>query len=253
MSRAAIIVRSSQGDEDKVSLDVQREETRELATDLGIDEVDMIDLGIHTGFSSFTRGRDANEQLDAHDDIQQLLDDLKAGIYDYVIAYDDTRLARDDFFFIIRYAAIRGSAELQFVDDIDIQSLGFRTRRVVEQYVKRKEIEKSKIARQARLDRGGYEGTPPLGTTWDDQRLHIEPDEDFEDVLDILRMRDPGVDGGTMSYTEILAETDLTNSRGTLANILDRHEEYLELACAHGYDVDELLDDEDESSDAITA
>ena len=60
---------------------------------------------------------------DHHDDIQQLLEDLDNGVYDYLIAYDDTRLARDDFFFVIRYSAIRGGAELQFVDDIDIQSL----------------------------------------------------------------------------------------------------------------------------------
>jgi len=47
------ILRSSQGSDDKVSLEVQDETTRELAAEHGVEEDNLttINLGIHTGFS----------------------------------------------------------------------------------------------------------------------------------------------------------------------------------------------------------
>ena len=56
MSRALRFIRSSQGDSDKVSLTLQRETTTDLyeAHNYTEDQVDTIDLGIHTGFSRHT-------------------------------------------------------------------------------------------------------------------------------------------------------------------------------------------------------
>ncbi|MFC6722889.1 hypothetical protein ACFQE1_00415 [Halobium palmae] len=61
-------------------------------------------------------------------------------MYDYVLAYDDTRVARDVYFFSLRRDALRGGAEFVFADELDVESLEFRIARIVEQWVKEKEI-----------------------------------------------------------------------------------------------------------------
>ena len=54
MSRALVWVRKSKGDESDVGLEEQRELVAALADDIA-DEVETLDLGVHTGFSTMTR------------------------------------------------------------------------------------------------------------------------------------------------------------------------------------------------------
>jgi len=194
MSRALRFIRSSQGERDKVSLALQRETTTELHEEHGYsaDQVDDVDLGIHTGFSRHTRGIESDNRLDANPEVQAAIERLRDGEYDHVFAFDDTRICRDDFYFVIKDAAIQGGAEFVFADDIDPESLAFRVKRVVEMWVKLQEIAKSKAARAERRENGGREGEPPTGLDWDDERLGWEPDEDIEEVLRVLAMKDAG-------------------------------------------------------------
>lgn len=120
--------------------------------------------------------------------------------------------------------------------EFDPRELSDRVERLVEIFVKLKEMRKAKEAREKRLEMGGYEGTPPVGMQFDDSNMFLEPDEEFEEVLNILELRAQG-----KSYNDILEETDLTNSSGTLSNILDRRDDYIEWAVEHDYDVDNLL------------
>lgn len=77
MSRAVCLIRQSQGTDDSVSLELQRKEIPELA-----DEVDIIDLGIHTAFS--IRSKEKHEKrIDSNPQIQQLLKDLRDGKYGF--------------------------------------------------------------------------------------------------------------------------------------------------------------------------
>lgn len=230
MSSAVRIIRSSQGDENKVGLDVQREETAALADDLDVTIERTIDLGIHTAFSSFVRGPATDNRLDANDKIQSLLDELHAGEYDYLLAYDDSRVARDDFFFVLHYACIMGDTEMVFVEDIDLDSLEFRVKRVVEQHVKQTEIKKSREARERRRENGGREGTPPLGLDWDEDRLGWVPDEDFEAVLRVIALKDAGY-----THREVVDEIDVVGSTGTVSNILNRREAYEDQMLENGY------------------
>lgn len=219
MTDAVRIIRSSQGNDDKVSLAVQREETEALADELGINELVTIDLGIHTGFSAFTRPS-KNNRIDQVDEYQELLDDLQAGVYDYVIAYDDTRICRDDYFFVIQFHAIAGGAEFRFCEDVDMDSIGFRVTRVVEQFVKIKEMRKAKEAMAHRADQGMDHGPAPYGLQYDDAGEYwvVDPDE-IGVVKRVYELREQG-----MSYREIADESPLGKS--AVGKVLSRREEY---------------------------
>jgi len=81
VSRAVCLIRQSQGTDDSVSLELQRKEIPELADELA-DEVDIIDLGIHTAFS--IRSKEKHEKrIDSNPQIQQLLKDLRDGKYGF--------------------------------------------------------------------------------------------------------------------------------------------------------------------------
>lgn len=237
MSRALRIIRSSQGDRDKISLTLQRETTSELYKQHGYSEedIDTVDLGIHTGFSRHTRGIDEDNRLDNHPEVQAAVKRLQDGVYDHVFAFDDTRICRDDYYFVIKDAAIQGGAEFKFADDIDTDSLAFRVKRVVEMWIKLQEIRKSKAARKRRRENGGREGEPPTGLDWDDDRLGWEPDDDFEEVLRVLTMKDAGY-----THREVVEAVDVVGSTGTVSNIVNRRDEYESQMVEHGYTYPDL-------------
>jgi len=226
MSEAVVVIRRSEGDDDAVGLQQQRERVPEMAADLvgGEENVHVIDLGIHTGFSIHVRDP-KDERIDDNQQVLEMIDDLRAGRYDYVCAWDDTRLARDEFFSEIKRAVRLGDAEFAFIEEVqDVDSLTFGVTRRVEQDVKEREIRKSKQARRRRREQGGYEGPPPLGTKWDDDRFSIEPDDQFDDVLEVLEMKDNGA-----THRQVVDAVDAINSTGTVTNVLERRELYEDL------------------------
>jgi len=219
--RAACVVRQSQGDDDSISLALQRESVQALATEIA-DEVDMIDLGTHTGFSIHTHDAD-EERIDTHPEIRKLIRDLRAGRYDYLCAWDDTRLARDQFYWQIDYAARLGECEFRFVEPPPDDDLVFRVTRAVESDVKRREIEKVRQAIQEREERGYYQGRPPFGMQFDDDGQHLIPDPDSWDIVcDVLRLRDQG-----HSYAKIAEQTPVNKSRvGRIVRNRKRYESH---------------------------
>lgn len=84
MSKALAWIRKSKGDESDIGLKEQRELVRALANDVA-DEVEVLDLGIHTGFSTMTRDDPAG-LLDQNKDVQEHVDELQAGEYSHLIA-----------------------------------------------------------------------------------------------------------------------------------------------------------------------
>ena len=224
MSRAVAFIRKSQGGDDDVSLQLQREEVPALARDLA-EEVETVDLGVHTGFSIHMKGAD-EERIDAHPDVEELLGDLPAGEYDYLVAYDDTRLARDQFYWELKRAAVLGECELAFVEEPPEDELTFRVQRAVESDVKRREIEKSQAALDAREERGDDHGRPPFGLRYDDDGRRWVPDREsgeFATALEVIRLREDG-----QSWREIAEETGV--NRSTARGIYDRRERYLQEA-----------------------
>ena len=224
MSRAAALIRKSQGGDDDVSLKLQREEVPKLAGEHA-EAVETIDLGVHTGFSIHMKGAD-EERIDAHPDIQELLTDLRAGEYDFLVAYDDTRLARDQFYWELKRAAVLGECELAFVEEPPDDQLTFRVQRAVESDVKRREIEKSQAALDAREERGDDHGRPPFGLRYDDDGRRWVPDREsgeFATALEVIRRRNDGY-----SWRDVEDETGV--SRSTARSVYDRRERYLQAA-----------------------
>ena len=70
MTRAVAFIRKSQGGEDDVSLQLQRERVHDLASDHA-DEVEEVDLGVRTGFSIHMRP-DSEERIDTNDKVLTL-------------------------------------------------------------------------------------------------------------------------------------------------------------------------------------
>ena len=226
MSRAAAFIRKSQGGDDDVSLSIQREEVPALAESLA-EEVETVDLGVHTGFSIHMKGAD-DERIDAHPEVRRLLDDLRAGEYDHLVAYDDTRLARDQFYWEIKRAAIVGSAEISFVQEPPDDELTFRVQRAVESDVKRREIEKSQAALAAREERGDDQGRPPFGLRYDDDGRRWVADREsgeFATALEVIQLREKGE-----SWRAIANEAGIP--RSTVRSVYDRRKRYLNEAQA---------------------
>jgi DNA invertase Pin-like site-specific DNA recombinase len=221
VSKAAAFIRKSQGDEDDVSLQLQRDRVCGLADGLA-DEVEVIDLGVHTGFSIHMRPS-GETRIDTNEDVLTLLECLRAGEYDYLCAWDDTRLARDQFYWEVKRAAIVGNCELEFVEDPPGDELTFRVQRAVESDVKRREIQKSKAALEKREQQGHDQGRPPFGLTYDDAGERWIPDREtgeFQKALDVIDARQSG-----QSWREVAQKTSV--NKNTARRIWERKERYL--------------------------
>jgi len=223
MTNVVTVVRQSQGADDSVSLELQREKTTELAADLGDENPDRVDLGVRTGFSIFMHGDHSGERIDGDERMLTLLDDLIGGVYDHLVAWDDTRLSRDQFYWVLRWHAIQGGTEFHFVEDHPEDDLTFRVQRAVESEVKMKEIQKTKQAIQHREEQGFDQGRPPIGFRFDDAGEQWVPDRErrFPDVINAIRMIDEG-----STYREVEQELEIAPS--TMSHIMNRREQYLQ-------------------------
>jgi len=224
MTKVATLVRQSQGSDDSISLELQREQTTTRAEELGDDDPHRVDLGVHTGFSIFVKQSD-QQRIDDNDRVLNLLEGLGGGDFDYLVAHDDTRIARDQFYWVLVWHARRGDCEVEFIEDVPNDDLTFRVGRVVEAEMKRKEIEKARAAKNRRREQGMYEGGEPFGLQFDEQGEYLVRDQnEWEAVETVFKML---ADGHT--YSEIVAEVDAISSTGTITKIKkrrDRYEEY---------------------------
>ncbi|WP_424015045.1 recombinase family protein [Halorubrum xinjiangense] len=235
MSKALVWIRKSKGRDDDVGLELQRENVHAYAEE-HYDEYDTLDLGVRSGFSIFALGQ-TEDRLDADPEVESAVDDLRNGEYDALVAWNDTRVSRDEYFYVVQHACLQGGVEIEFVsDDVVDDETVFGVMRAAETAVKKKEIRETKRALAARADSDYYQGRPKYGTQYDDAKQYLVPDDDFDDVLTALSMREDGA-----SYSEILENTAISGT-GTLRNVLDRREFYEELASAHERSKSSLVD-----------
>ncbi|UXF50868.1 MAG: hypothetical protein HQRvContig02_28 [Haloquadratum phage sp.] len=219
MTRALAWVRKSKGDDSDVGLQEQRDVVGALANELG-DDVVTLDLGVHTGFSSMTRDDPAG-LLDQNERVTERVDELEAGRFDYLVAYDDRRVCRDEYFSVIQYAATKGDAEIVYVGDVNEDDLTFDLKRRIERDTKEEEIDKSRRAIERRQEHGYDHGRPRFGMTYDDAGQYQIPGEEFDTVLDVFRH-----DRNDKSRREIAAAVDVPVA--TVQRVLDRREWYLD-------------------------
>ena len=219
MNRALAWIRKSKGKESDVGLEEQRELVRTLAVDLA-DEVEILDLGVHTGFSTMTRDDPAG-LLDQNERVQERVSELEAGVYSHLVAWDDRRFCRDEYFSVIQYAAEQGNAEIVYVGDVNEDDLTFDLKRRIERDTKEEEIEKSRRAIERRMEQGYDHGRPRFGMTYDADGEYQVPEEDFDTVLEIFRLNNKG-----KSRREISDAVYVPLS--TVQNVLNRQEWYVE-------------------------
>jgi DNA invertase Pin-like site-specific DNA recombinase len=233
MSKALAWIRKSKGDDSDVGLEHQRELVRALAEDIA-SEVDVLDLGIHTGFSTMTRNDPAG-LLDQNERVQSRVNELETGTYSYLVAWDDRRICRDEYFSVIQYAAKQGNTEIVYIGDVNDDDLTFDLKRRIERDTKEEEIKKSRQAVERRRERGYDHGRPRFGMTYDADGHYQIPGEDFDTVLDIFQYDQNG-----MSRREIAEEVDVP--LGTVQNVLDRQQWYVERSNMSESDSAKILD-----------
>lgn len=220
-SRALYVIRQSQGEnDDTASLRLQRKVVPRLAKELTEDWdcVDGLDLGVHTGFSIHSRARD-DTRLDANQDVIEAVRRIENSEYAYVVAWDDTRLARDDYFAQWKRAVKLGNAEFAFVEEANVGSLTHGVRRKVEEHVKKDELKKAMTSWRDRANEGKWNHQPPTGLEYDAAGDYLQPGEDYYKCLQVITMRNAGE-----SWNKIAERTGI--SRSTVRNIYDRASMY---------------------------
>ena len=218
MSKALAWIRKSKGDDDDIGLEDQRELVRDLAEDIA-DHVEVLDLGIHTGFSSMTRDDPAGLR-GQNGGVQDCGGRLEAGEYSHLVAWDDRRICRDEYFSVIQYAATQGDAEIVYVGEVNEDDLTFDLKRRIERDTKEEEIKKSRRAIKRRKERGYDHGRPRFGMTYDDAGHYQIPSDEFDTVLEIFQLDNAGE-----SRREIADTVDVPVA--TIQNVLNRREWYL--------------------------
>jgi len=219
MSKALAWIRKSKGDDGDIGLEDQRELVRDLADDIA-DHVEVLDLGIHTGFSSMTRDDPAG-LLDQNERVQDCVGRLEAGEYSHLVAWDDRRICRDEYFSVIQYAATQGDAEIVYVGEVNEDDLTFDLKRRIERDTKEEEIKKSRQAIKRRKERGYDHGRPRFGMTYDDAGHYQVPSDEFDTVLEIFQLDNAGE-----SRREIADTVEVPVA--TIQNVLNRREWYVE-------------------------
>jgi len=219
MSRALAWIRKSKGSEDDVGLEEQRRKVPAVADELA-DDVERLDLGVQSGFSTMTRDDDEG-LLDQNEDVLDVLDDIRDGRYDYVVAIDDRRICRDEYLSVIQYACQQGECSIEYVDDVDEDDLTFDLKRRIERDTKEEEIRKSREAIAAKKRRGDDLGRPRFGMTYNEAKTKQVPGERFEDVIEAIQMNNRG-----RTYEEISDELEIPIA--TISRIMNRTEWYIE-------------------------
>lgn len=217
MSKALAWIRKSKGNDDDIGLEDQREKVKALADELA-DTRDDLDLGVHTGFSTMSRDDDAG-LLDQYEPVTDAVERLQSGEYDYLAAWDDRRVCRDDYYTVIEYACKQGGCEIVYFADVNDDDLTFDLKRRIERDTKEEEIRKAK--RAIKKERGDDRGRPRFGYTYNSSKTEQVPDGyEFEQALQVIQLRNEGE-----TYAAINNETGVPE--GTISNILDRREQYL--------------------------
>lgn len=156
--------------------------------------------------------------------VKRLVDEQAVGA---VVVYDKTRIGRDfdermQFVLDLRrtdtelHSARRGVIDLSDPTDAAVESI----HAAKDDEAKREEIEKSKEAVEERLEAGYDHGRPPFGLQFDDAGEYWVPGDRFDDVLEVLRLRNAG-----HTYEEIADEVGV--GAGTAHRIVDRREFYV--------------------------
>jgi DNA invertase Pin-like site-specific DNA recombinase len=198
----------------------QKREIRELAEEQGFQLYQIYNDGeLASGFDS-----DRPEYL-------QMQADLEDGVADVLIVRDRDRLSRDKRErSMLMYDIQDWGVELWTTTDrvrIELNSDEAWLIEMIQAYMddvaKRREIQRARAKIQQRVEAGYHQGRPRYGTEFDEQRQHLVPGNNFEDVMTAIEMKETGE-----SFRSIVEQTAIP-STSTLSRILERKEWYRNL------------------------
>lgn len=225
--RALAWIRKSKGSDDDIGLEKQRRGVKQLAAEYDPD-YDLFDLGIQTGFSTLTRDPDASTTwLDQLSRVQDIVETIRDAEYDVLVAWDDRRVSRDEYFSVIEHAAVQGDCKIVYVsDDVEDDDLAFDLQRRVERKTKDEEIKKVKASIQEKEEQGLYHGTPPFGLAYTQDGGHLMKDPvQWDQLLDAIDRRESGE-----TLSSIAGDVDA--SKSTVSRAVNRgvewYQEYLD-------------------------
>lgn len=168
-------------------------------------------------------------ETESREEYQQLRERVRSGEVGVVIVNDKRRLARDfDETMRLVLDARQEDVEIHTYQDgqLDVsdpmQAAVEVLQAASEHESKLKEIERAREAVQERIDRGYDHGRPRFGMTYNEDKTKQVPGEDFDKVMEILRLRREGA-----TYAEIADELDGVSS-STAQRVVDRSEWYIE-------------------------
>lgn len=203
--KAAGYTRLSQDSD--TSIDRQKEEIKEYCRQQGMELLEIFDDGERT--SGYDTEREQYQRLKGK--LQEI---------DTVVARDRQRLGRDfdermRFILDLRqtdtalHITTEGEIDLSDPYSVVMESMQSAS----DDKSKRKEIEKAKKEVQKRQEKGYYQGKPPFGLQFDDEKKYLVPDENFETALEVLKLRDQD-----KSYPDISDELGITTSKAYRIN-----------------------------------
>lgn len=186
-------------------------------------DIDLIEL--------YDEGQRASGYNDDRAEYQNLKEHLEDGNIDAVIVNDRTRIGRDfnermRFVLDLRENNIElHTAQDGVVDLSEAHKVAYESFHAAkDDESKREEIRKAREAVRERQEKGYYQGGVPTGLKFDEDKQYLVPDDDFETVLEVFRLREEGY-----TLQQIKDETEI-NSVSTVSRILDRRELYKEKA-----------------------
>lgn len=209
-------VRISQEGRD-TSIDKQKESLREYCNaDDDLQLVTTLNDGKNT--SGFDVDREG---------YQTLVDKIDNGEIGAVVVRDRARLARDFDERLRLITAFRQTGvEWHVVEAAkrikveEVQTAAMECVHAAMGHAKKMaEIQRAKDAISERMSNNYDHGRPKFGMRYDDDGHYQVPGERFDDVLEVLRLREEG-----LSFPKIEAETGI--SKSTVQNIVDRREWY---------------------------
>jgi DNA invertase Pin-like site-specific DNA recombinase len=203
--KAAGYTRLSQDSD--TSIDRQKEEIKEYCRQQDFELLEIFDDGERT--SGYDTEREQYQRL--KEKLQEI---------DTVVARDRQRLGRDfdermQFILDLRQTDtalhITTEGEINLSDPYSIVMESMQS--ASDDKSKRKEIEKAKKEIQKRQEKGYYQGKPPYGLQFDDEKKYLVPDENFETALEVLKLRDQD-----KSYPDISDELGISTSKAYRIN-----------------------------------
>jgi len=216
VTRAVGYTRLSQTSD--TSIPNQKENIRAYAREQGWELVDILDEG----------DRSSGFAIDELPEWQKLKQRVVDGAVDVVVVNAKRRIARDENEVMRFIADLRSnnvdlhthqSGQVSLEEPMQAAIEILRASTAAEE--KRKEIERSKEAIAKKQKRGDDLGRPRFGMTYSDDGTKQVPGERFEDVIEIIQLKNRG-----LTYAEISEKTDVPTS--TISRVVNRAEWYVE-------------------------